>query len=1095
MHENILLDNLLLVLGIHDQCLGVSPSRQCQAWFDQLPLYPGRPIRGRNGYGIAIHTNRIVPSPEPHLGDDTQGRVLLQLSNLITKGAPRAPADAISRTYNDYVHRRDLIEQERLTTDSVACGQWPCFQSCDGHHTVVRLIKGRAAQNLPNYLDLTLPVTAASVQTELLSWGHHCEIKFLEELHLAICFELLEEVLPIQSHIYIEDTFKDPLQPLYQEMHEGLASEVQAMTFLYQQGYTKAVVSRTFALCQHSFLVLFCESHGSMEPKASKLRPPPKWPAPQPIGTADLMFWPSTVCIKFNRLPSDVGCWWGQAPPRFLDVPTLPFILRSMDLIFHAIFMHSWHVCRCLGIEHLIDTSSTLMAHPRDTKTIPIEWIEEQGTPDALIALAEIPPSERNPHQLYLVGWTSQQVRLDPGSDYDYYLGSRNTGSLAEWEGMFWSLLWRIGLKPQYPSPGKRPKALLRAWPVLSLSAWSISAFGDCPSSRSPLDWAHGHNGEPFNDFTDHVAKIEANTSLFLPRPPLSMQSSRPLLPHLWLLFGQKIGGPQLCGDHFQVPAPKLPPQHDPEPVGTTRKRTSTQESQEVKQHLSSCTANVLSMYNYPDGYSGKVGYLTAQFQAHALLFAGIQEARTPAGQCRSDHTLRLCSGADHAHGGVELWINLQQPYSYANHKPLKLTYQTAQVLHSDPRRLLVHVVAPHLDIVIFVGHAPHSGRPEPERADWWNETTMLLRQFCGSSWPLVLIDANAAPGDRDHMTVFSDVFRSSKSTPLWRRFLEELPQTMDFHQGGLDTWTIAVPQHSIQHCTHSTLLESFDLGNDRQDHTPLALELQWHLFDQEHVAPQSRSRILCDRTSIRSSNFDMLLANLPAISWDMDVETQTRLFSNEVLRELQRRCPLQRGGPKKSFITPEIWGLRQHKLGCRQLLKESRRRRARELLSNAFKSWQATHTETEGSPPLFVSDFTTTLLCGTLRCFADFRQAARRLEKELKQAKQGGIADKIYDLPPLASASAILHALRPLLGSSNLKAKALAPLPHILNEHGRPCRSPAEAQDRWINFFCNMEGGQRVQAAEQRLIWLDKLKFLSPRYQHWRHWKMLSER
>ena len=182
------------------------------------------------------------------------------------------------------------------------------------------------------------------------------------------------------------------------------------------------------------------------------------------------------------------------------------------------------------------------------------------------------------------------------------------------------------------------------------------------PRDHLRIEHIHGHNGEPFNDFTDHVAKMEARSSFFHTRPSLDMHIWRPLLPHLWLLFGQQVGAPPFHGDHFAVPAPQLPPESDPAPA---LQSSGHSRPQQVELQLSFCTANVLSMYTRPDGYSGKVGYLTAQFQDLALLFAGIQEARTPAGQCRSDQTLRLCSGVDHGQGGVELWVNLKQPYGY----------------------------------------------------------------------------------------------------------------------------------------------------------------------------------------------------------------------------------------------------------------------------------------------------------------------------------------------------------------------------------------------------------------------------------------------
>ena len=138
--------------------------------------------------------------------------------------------------------------------------------------------------------------------------------------------------------------------------------------------------------------------------------------------------------------------------------------------------------------------------------------------------------------------------------------------------------------------------------------------------------------------------------------------------------------------------------------------------------------------------------------------------------------------------------------------------------------------------------------------------------------------------------------------------------------------------------------------------------------------------------------------------------------------------------------------------------------------------SWKSPADQAPGLQPSLGFDYTSTLICGTLRWFMDFRSTARRLKQALKLAKQSGIAEKIMALDPAASASTILHALRPLVGSSNLKNRALAPLPHVLDAQGQPCRSPDEAHARWINFFCEMEGGQRIDVCTQRQLWRTNL-------------------
>jgi hypothetical protein len=194
-------------------------------------------------------------------------------------------------------------------------------------------------------------------------------------------------------------------------------------------------------------------------------------------------------------------------------------------------------------------------------------------------------------------------------------------------------------------------------------------------------------------------------------------------------------------------------------------------------------------------------------------------------------------------------------------------------------------------------------------------------------------------------------------------------------------------------------------------------------------------------------------------------VEEQLRVFNDQVLCGLQQACPLQRKGPKKTFITEDIWNIRAGKLRWRRTLKQLRRVVAQELLSGAFKAWSSLRTsEVETEAPLHRT-YRDTLLCGAFKFYIDYRLCAKQLEQALKQAKHQGVADQIALLPPDAPAATILHTLRPLVGSSNLKNKGLAPLPQVLDQDGKPCTTPEAALERWITFFGNMEGGQRITA------------------------------
>ena len=231
------------------------------------------------------------------------------------------------------------------------------------------------------------------------------------------------------------------------------------------------------------------------------------------------------------------------------------------------------------------------------------------------------------------------------------------------------------------------------------------------------LQFCHvpGHCGEPWNELCDYLAKLEIRKSRYFRRPHLTMRTWRPALSYLWMIFSQHDGLPQFCGDGFHVPPPLLPEQQQAQPV--------------VALTLSLCTANVNSLSLGPDGHRGKLDYLRKQFIHLGLNILGIQEARTPSSHTFVDQVVRLTSGSHGKQLGAELWVNTSQPCGRCGKKALYSLYfkrEHFQVVHKDPRALLVHAVCPYFDAWFLVGHAPHSGIDEDIRTAWWSHFTEL---------------------------------------------------------------------------------------------------------------------------------------------------------------------------------------------------------------------------------------------------------------------------------------------------------------------------------------------------------------------------------
>ena len=191
-------------------------------------------------------------------------------------------------------------------------------------------------------------------------------------------------------------------------------------------------------------------------------------------------------------------------------------------------------------------------------------------------------------------------------------------------------------------------------------------------------------------------------------------------------------------------------------------------------------------------------------------------------------------------------------------------------------------------------------------------------------------------------------------------------------------------------------------------------------------------------------------------------------------------QCPKPHRMPKKPFIDDMSWTLRTCKIRQRRTVRQTAYRLDREALQRGFLAWRSLKSSCTSSSDLLLDlsfNYGTTLRCGGLRAVAQLWKTCRSLKKQLQLAKKQILADRIIDSSTLTSASDILRILRPFIGSSNAKNKGPRPLPLVCDDKGLPCASSEAALNRWIDFFMCMEGGSRVDATEQRRLWLQGLQ------------------
>jgi len=364
-----------------------------------------------------------------------------------------------------------------------------------------------------------------------------------------------------------------------------------------------------------------------------------------------------------------------------------------------------------------------------------------------------------------------------------------------------------------------------------------------------------------------------------------------------------------------------------------------------------------------------------------------------------------------------------------------------------------------------------------------------ILSNFLDEHPCFWMMDANAEPGVADNCTVFQRGLRSSRNTELWRRCLRTfemcLPSTTCIHQGDRDTWTsidgttthcldyIAIPMTWLSSCKWSQVLHELDLATSRDDHQAVGIQLCWSKL----IAPKEQKQELpfIDWTSPNTpANLRTALNSMTVPSWDADIEAhecQMRTAFHEAMRNVRGKKPL---GPKKSYISDDIWRTRQLMLHSRKQLKRGRALLGRECLAMAFKAWSQRDSDVSREE---ASQYGTTLRAGILHHMAALLCHRSQLRAQLKVAKTETMKKRLANIDENTPAGSILKLMREFTGPTNPRKRKQATIPLVHRPDETPCSSPSEALDVWIEFFASMEGGFRQTHDELKEDWLRSLK------------------
>jgi len=492
-------------------------------------------------------------------------------------------------------------------------------------------------------------------------------------------------------------------------------------------------------------------------------------------------------------------------------------------------------------------------------------------------------------------------------------------------------------------------------------------------------------------------------------------------------------------------------------------------------------SANVNSLHAGPDGYSGKLQFIRDQMRGLHLNFLGIQESRTVETCTCTDEVLRLGGGADKGHHGIELWVNLRQPIAYVRNKPVFLNKQQIVVVHKTPRVLLVRIAHDIWSAWILVAHAPQSGQTDRQRTVWWDSLNEMLHQHIAPGELFALIDANAAAGPTDGISVGPLGMDTTKSTALFRSFLAEwglaLPCTFSCHQGHRDTWCspdgtiqacidyVCVPQHQLPSCKLSRTVPELDLGNRDVDHSVVAIQMEWtghHMMSKGKAPRKAHNRSSIDRHSLAVE-----LAQFTVPEWSTAAHTQVERHNAHVHSCLHAVNPPLPKKAKKSFITDAIWILRDDKLHQKRKVQDIGRRIRAETLRAVFVAWRTRDQQWHTEHSVIFHRYQVALTCWKLFHGVQLHVTAKDLKKRLKDARKKALAVDLTSLSPEAEASEALKIVKQHIGPTNPKLLKKPVLPMLQSLEGDLCVHPEQLIDTWVSFFAHMEGGQRVTSQE----------------------------
>ena len=486
----------------------------------------------------------------------------------------------------------------------------------------------------------------------------------------------------------------------------------------------------------------------------------------------------------------------------------------------------------------------------------------------------------------------------------------------------------------------------------------------------------------------------------------------------------------------------------------------------------------------------GRAKLLAASLRASNVHLAGIQESREGPGCHSCGSFCRLATGSDgHGNYGVELWVELEQPFAWIDGRPARLQASDFIIIHSCPTSLRARLSHAAFQATILVAHAPHRAHTEEVRCKWWASLLSRCASLdIGDPW-IILADANCRLGSMPSEHVGTWCRDDEDVSGMWfHKMLEALrlfaPNTFEaFSQGPMGTIQqkrnasfargdyVGVPLSWKSHHVCAFTDPSISAGHQVIDHIALVVRIRAEVVMAD-TPPRPRASVIDAQATLDPANHEVVKAiidDIPEVPWHVNVHEHCAILTSHLQRKLADRFPLTQRRFRADYFTQRTQDL--HRLLCKRRNKLRYRCQALRFtrLRCAFLQWKLKEPDngrrfdlSERFSGSWLAELRVHIAMDTWH-IQQVSGLLRRSCKQDKTARLTQLAQEVGRAKPCDVHAACNKVLRP----KRRRQAGARPLPFLVWPDGKPCESPEETMQCWRSHFAALEAGQTVQPAE----------------------------